>query len=251
MATNTTKNTTQSKTSAKEKEVKVEKMQSKEVDATWVETDNLKKENETLKAQMEQMMAMLNEIKVEKDKINESVKVNPTTESNEDEFNYVEISPHKPIAVVSLSDGGVNLRTSKDSSGKTFRFDKFGHKVSITHADLSDVLSTNRSFIEDGTVYICDKQFVNNNYLEEKYRTFLTVDTINNILNFSIEDIKEMVANTTSAIQDTIVSLLVKKINNNESVDFNKIEAIGQECVNPCNIRDLAYKLSNQDTESE
>ncbi|MBU5332098.1 hypothetical protein KQI61_07790 [Anaerocolumna aminovalerica] len=204
------------------------------------ELKRLLKENEDLKNQIDQINKSIIALK-EQEKV-QLVK----SEENIYEDEYEEISPHRPISVVSLSDGGVNLRTSIGSNGKIFRFDKFGHKLSIVHSDLLDILSTCRSFIEDGTVYICDKQFVKNNYLEDKYNKFLTLDKITNILDFDIESIKEMVGNTTPTIQDTIISLLVKKINNNESVDFNKIEAIGNACVKPCNIRDLAHKMSNQ-----
>lgn len=233
----TTKQTEKVLTDVVEENIK----QSNENDS---ELKRLLKENEDLKNQINQITKSLKELK-EQEKI-QVEKSEDIIQENNYEDEYEEISPHRPISVVSLSDGGVNLRTSIGSNGKIFRFDKFGHKLSIVHSDLLDILSTCRSFIEDGTVYICDKQFVKNNYLEDKYNKFLTLDRITNILDFDIESIKEMVGNTTPTIQDTIISLLVKKINNNESVDFNKIEAIGNACVKPCNIRDLAHKMSTQ-----
>lgn len=205
-----------------------------------VEMDSLRKENEELKSQLQMILEKLSTIE---GKENTTVSENETVEDCEDDVEtYKEINPLKPIKVVSLSDGGVSLRTNANGSGKSFRFDKFGHSISITYSDLQDVIAVNRTFIEDGTVYICDADVVKNNYLDEYYNRFLTVEKITNILSFSKYDIVDMVSNTTETIQETIISLIVKKINNNEYVDMNKVEAIGKSCKTPCDIPTLALQ---------
>lgn len=212
----------------------VNKTKSKSVDNS-VKMDKLQKENDELKAQIQMMLDKISSIE-EKQVVNTNVAVEETTD------NYKEISPLKPIKVISLSDGGVSLRTSANGSGKTFRFDKFGHSISITYSDLQDVIATDRTFIEEGTVYICDEDVVKNNYLDEYYNKFLSADKITNILSFSKSDIVDMVSNTTESIQETIISIIVKKINNNEYVDMNKVDAIGKSCKNPCDIPTLALQ---------
>ena len=204
------------------------------------EMDSLRKENEELKSQLQMILEKLSTIE---EKENTTVSENETVKDYEDDVEtYKEINPLKPIKVVSLSDGGVSLRTNTNGSGKSFRFDKFGHSISITYSDLQDVIAVNRTFIEDGTVYICDADVVKNNYLDEYYNRFLTVEKITNILSFSKSDIVDMVSNTTETIQETIISLIVKKINNNEYVDMNKVEAIGKSCKTPCDIPTLALQ---------
>ena len=204
------------------------------------EMDLLRKENEELKSQLQMILEKLSVIE---EKENTTVSENETVKDYEDDVEtYKEINPLKPIKVVSLSDGGVSLRTNTNGSGKSFRFDKFGHSISITYSDLQDVIAVNRTFIEDGTVYICDADVVKNNYLDEYYNRFLTVEKITNILSFSKSDIVDMVSNTTETIQETIISLIVKKINNNEYVDMNKVEAIGKSCKTPCDIPTLALQ---------
>lgn len=226
--TNTTSASTTKKTTAK-----VEKTVSSESD--------LKKENDLLKKQMEELMKKMSELEKsqEEDKTS-NFKI--ADDGNTDEDDFVDINPLKPIKVISLSDGGVNLKTSNDGSAKKFRLDKFGHTATITYSDLQDVIATCRPFIEDGTVYICDKDVVRNNYLQEHYKHFLSVSTISNILSFPLDQIVEMVTNTTPAIQETIISLLVKKINNNEYVDMNKVDAIGKACTPKCDITALALQ---------
>lgn len=204
------------------------------------EMDSLRKENEELKSQLQMILEKLSTIE---EKENTTVSENETVEDYEDDVEtYKGINPLKPIKVVSLSDGGVSLKTNTNGSGKSFRFDKFGHSISITYSDLQDVIAVNRTFIEDGTVYICDADVVRNNYLDEYYNRFLTVEKITNILSFSKSDIVDMVSNTTETIQETIISLIVKKINNNEYVDMNKVEAIGKSCKTPCDIPTLALQ---------
>lgn len=200
-----------------------------------VELEKLKKENEDLKSQLQMILEKLS-VQEEKEKSEDNL-----TYSN-DNVVYKEINPLKPIKVVSLTDGGVSLRTNATGSGKTFRFDKFGHSISITYSDLQDVIATDRTFIEDGSVYICDADVVRNNYLDDCYSKFLTVEKITNILSFGKSDIIDMVSNTTETIQETIISLIVKKINNNEYVDMNKVDAIGKACKKQCDISALALQ---------
>ena len=202
------------------------------------EMDSLKKENAELKSQLQSILEKLSLLETK----NEENITETVSEETADVDNYKEINPLKPIKVVSLTDGGVSLRTNASGSGKTFRFDKFGHSISITYSDLQDVIATDRTFIEDGSVYICDADVVRNNYLDDCYSKFLTVEKITNILSFSKSDIIDMVSNTTETIQETIISLIVKKINNNEYVDMNKVDAIGKSCKNPCDISTLALQ---------
>lgn len=202
------------------------KSETKETNTEKADIDLLKQENERLRNQLEKFL-------------NDG---NKTNSEPEPEKKYVEINPLKPIKVISLTVGGINLKTSNSGNGKIFRFDKFGHPMTISYSDLQDVIAVNRSFIEDGSVYICDEDVIKNNYLDKYYEQFLTFDTINNILSFPTDQIVEMVANTTEAIQETIISLLVSKINNNEFVDMNKVTAIGQSCKTPCDIMGLALK---------
>ena len=121
------------------------------------ELDILKKENAELKSQLQKVLEKLSAIE-------EPVTIESNDVENASE-NYKEINPLKPIKVVSLSDGGVSLRTNASGSGKAFRFDKFGHSISITYSDLQDIIATDRSFIEDGSVYICDADVVTVNNL--------------------------------------------------------------------------------------
>jgi len=207
------------------------------IDELKKENDILRKENEDVKSQIKLILEKLAE---QEDKNSKSEESNIRIQEESKNNFYTDINPLKLIKVISLSDGGVSLKTKPSGDGKIFRFDKFGHSVTITYTDLQDIISTNRSFIEDGIVYICDEDVIKNNYLEDAYSKFLTIETINNIFSFPKDKIIDMIKNTTEALQDSIISFIIKKINNNEYVDMNKVDAIGKSCKIPCNILELA-----------
>lgn len=203
------------------------------------ENDNkielLTKENSELKSQLEQLASMVKELKAGAS--------NGTATELSNDFqveNTSDIPDAKPILVVSLSDGEVYLHNGQ---GIVFPFDRFGAKRNILYRDILGIITTDRKFIEDGVVYICDKDVVENNYLSEAYAKFLTPQMMTNILSFTIDEITTMVKNTTKPIQETLISLMVEKVNKGEFVDMNKLVAIGNAVDPPCDIQALAITM--------
>lgn len=147
------------------------------------------------------------------------------------------------IKVTSLADGGVNLRTGADGSAKRFRFENFGQTLPIIYEDLINCINMDRWLFEEGLVYINDKEAIVDNYLEDNYKHFLTKETIERILDYDDDTIKDFVASATKSIQETICSLLAEKINKGVNVDLNKIKLIGDLCSPKIDIENLAKKL--------
>ena len=174
----------------------------------------------------------------------ETINIENTTSSvsavNQEENTYKEINPLKPIKVISLSTGGVTLRTSPDGKGNVLRFNKFGQVRYAPYQDLQTMITVDRSFIEEGMVYICDKDVIKNNYLEDAYSKFISKNTMEHILELPIDKIAELIANTTISIQNTVIELIIRKINNNEPVDMNKVAKIGEVCDGKPDIMQLA-----------
>ena len=79
------------------------------------EMDSLKKENAELKSQLQSILEKLSLLETK----NEENITETVSEETVDVDNYKEINPLKPIKVVSLTDGGVSLRTNSSGSGKT------------------------------------------------------------------------------------------------------------------------------------
>ena len=200
-----------------------------------------KEENDLLKQQIEQMQAMLQQLMSQQ----QSVPVTQSVSEHEEyaEKEQEEIPLTKRIKVTSITTGGVNLKTSYDSGARKFRLEHLGQTKAIQYEYLIDCINTDRWLFEDGLVYINDPQVVEEQLLEEEYKKFLTSEKIQNILTFDTETIKEMVSNATKAIQETICSVVINKINDGENIDLNKVYAIGNACEPQVNLLELSQKI--------
>lgn len=198
--------------------------------------DSLKKENEELKARISEMMDMLKELQTTKSTSNNTTNEELNTPPKDVEMNA-------RILVTSMTTGGVNMKTSNDGSARHFRFEKLGQTIPIIYEHLINCINTDRWLFEDGLIYISDANVVREQCLEDAYKKFLTPEKIENILDFDIDTIKEMISYTTPAIQETIVDVVAKKMNSGGSIDMNKVEAIGNSCTVKIDIRELANKL--------
>lgn len=204
-------------------------------------TANVEKENSELKSQLAELMSMIKELKATKD---ESIDKNTEDiTSNESDYVSQDIDLNTRITVTSMTTGGVNLKTGSDGLAKHFRLEKLGQTIPIVYEHLINCINTDRWLFEDGLVYINNAKAVEEQYLEEYYKKFLTPDKISNILDFDIPTIRRMVSNTTKAIQEAIVTVVAVKINKNETIDMNKVDVIGKSCNPQIDIRDLANKL--------
>ena len=197
-----------------------------------------KEENDALKKQMEEMQKMLQQLMPQ-----QSAPVAQSVQEEDSEQQKEEIPLTKRIKVTSITTGGVNLKTSYDSGARKFRLEHLGQTKAIQYEYLIDCINTDRWLFEDGLVYINDPQVVEEQLLEEEYKKFLTPDKIQNILSFDVETIKQMVSNSTREIQETICSVVIDKINAGESIDLNKVYAIGNSCEPQVNLLELSQKI--------
>ena len=197
-----------------------------------------KEENDALKKQMEEMQKMLQQLMSQ-----QSAPVAQSVQEEDSEQQKEEIPLTKRIKVTSITTGGVNLKTSYDNGARKFRLEHLGQTKAIQYEYLIDCINTDRWLFEDGLVYINDPQVVEEQLLEEEYKKFLTPDKIQNILSFDVETIKQMVSNSTREIQETICSVVIDKINAGESIDLNKVYAIGNSCEPQVNLLELSQKI--------
>lgn len=200
--------------------------------------DALKQENEELKIQLAEMMNMIKDLQSSKSEPENVASENKGTDKSE---NIEDVEMNARILVTSITTGGVNLKTSNDGSARHFRFEKLGQTIPIIYEHLINCINTDRWLFEDGLIYISDPNVIREQCLEEAYKKFLTPDTIENILDFDMSVITEMITSTTPAIQETIIDLVVDKLNHGGSIDMNKVNAIGTAC--NVNIMELASKL--------
>lgn len=200
--------------------------------------DSLKKENEELKNQLAEMMNMIKDLQTQKVESEKTSTENVNVDKPE---NIKDVEMNERILVTSITTGGVNLKTSNDGSARHFRFEKLGQTIPIIYEHLINCINTDRWLFEDGLIYISDPNVIREQCLEDSYKKFLTPETIENILDFDMSVIIDMVTSTTPAIQESIIDLVVDKLNHGGSIDMNKVNAIGTAC--NVNIMELASKL--------
>jgi hypothetical protein len=199
--------------------------------------ETLQKENDALKNKLAKMEEMLNSLMSENTKPKQK-KVEIVEEFEDDSI--PEIPLNKTVRVMSLFHGGLNLKTEQNGS-QVFRFEMVGQILPIIYSDLVKILANQRKFFENGYCMILDKDVVKAHYLEDYCKKFIDAKTINNILDYESDKIEQIFSGVTSVIQQTIVDIIISKINKNDYVDKNKISAINK--VYGKDIFELAYKL--------
>lgn len=154
---------------------------------------------------------------------------------------------NKLIKVMSLTNHRLTLSTEGYGRGTLYNFVEFGEVQPIVYSDLSKIIHNNPTFTRQGAYFIMNSLVVKKKGLTNFYEKILDKDSILNILNLEDEKIISMFKNTTKKIQDTIVSILVNKLVQDEYVDLNKLQVISN--VYGQDINFLAGKIKNKNNE--
>ena len=189
---------------------------------TNTENNNLVKRNKELEKELEKMKEMLQKLMVEK-----KVDTMQNPEIKEEVEVFPEIPMHKPIKVMSLYTGGLNLKKYNDDK-TPFRFNFFGETQPILYGDLVKIISHQRKFFEEGYCIVLDNDVIKVHYLEKFMKKILDKKTIDKLLEYDDEKIKDLYNGTTKQLKQTIVDLIVDKIVKKEYVDRNKVAVISE-----------------------
>jgi len=188
---------------------------------TNTKNNDLVKRNKELEKELEKMKEMLQKLMTEKEnKLNQEIK-------QEEVEVFPEIPMHKPIKVMSLYTGGLNLKRYNDDE-TPFRFNFFGETQPILYGDLVRIISHQRKFFEEGYCVILDNDVIKVHYLEKFMKKILDKKTIDRILEYDDDKIRDLYNGTTKQLKQTIVDLIVDKIVKNEYVDRNKVAVISE-----------------------
>lgn len=190
----------------------------KTIDKT-IDNDLIKK-NKELEKELARMKKMVQKLKTEK-------QTSITKNNKAEEDILPEIPMNKPIKVMSLYTGGLNLKRYEDDK-TPIRFNMYGETQPILYMDLLKIISHQRKFFEEGYCIVLDKNVIKTHYLEKHMSKILDKKTIDNLLDYDDEKIKDLFNGTTKQIKETIVDLIVNKIIKKEYVDRNKVALISE-----------------------
>src|SRR5690606_3371793 len=186
------------------------------------ENIDLVKRNEELERELEELKKKLETLMSEK--VSAVEKNNDIKDENEV---FPEIPMNKPIKVMSLYTGGLNLK-KYDSDKTTVRFNIFGEVQPILYMDLIKIISHQRKFFEEGYCVILDDEVIKVHYLEKDMEKILDKNTIEKVLDYENEKIRDLFVGTTKQIRQTIIDLIIDKIIKKEYVDRNKVALISE-----------------------
>jgi hypothetical protein len=92
-------------------------------------------------------------------------------------------------------------------------------------------MSHQHRFKKNGYFMILDNDVVKAHALEDDYKKILTKQQIENILTFEDDVIRTLFSGTTNVIRETIVTMIMQKINSNEKKDYvdkNKVAILSE-----------------------
>lgn len=191
------------------------------------EIEKLREENNEIKEQLKQLMAMLTETKAKEEKSklmsDDDVGVLERSEPIPDEP-----SPNKMVRILSLCRGSLNLSEDEAGNGKV-KFSKYGEIKTVLYSSLINIVNYNRSFAEKGVFYILDKAAVYYLGLKDCYSHLVTNDVLDNICNYDDVDIIKIIDSTEKTQIDTMIKNLTDRLYSMESLDLNKIQTISQK----------------------
>jgi sulfur relay (sulfurtransferase) DsrF/TusC family protein len=184
-----------------------------------VEKEKLVNEVNELKAMVQALLAQQNQPKSEPETSSISKSLYESVEDR------LDIDPKQYIRIVSLTNGGLNLKTLNT----TLRIEDFGGSVSVTFEDLRAIVNNHSKAAKEGMFLIQNEKAVMALYLEKDYEKMLNRDVIDNITTLPEREIKKIFETTTNTIKQTIVERVIEGVVAGDSKyqDRNKIKLIG------------------------
>lgn len=102
--------------------------------------------------------------------------------------------------------------------------------ITVTESEATIIVGQNNEVINSGNVYIKDKEFVEENDLEDIYRIIASDEELKVLFDKSPDEVIELYTNTTAEQRTIIVDMIVQRLENGEKVDANILVQIGNMC---------------------
>ena len=88
----------------------------------------------------------------------------------------------RKVKCVSIAHHPVNVSTQAKMNGKVFKFAKYGQVIQMKYDELLDVLASYPNTMASGLIYICDRDIIEDNGLEEAYENIYSKDIMDKIV---------------------------------------------------------------------
>lgn len=131
-------------------------------------------------------------------------------------------STKKMVKIVSLADGGLTLQGSR-----AIRIPKQFDSITVTDSEARIIVSNMPESARNGLFYIADRQFVEDNDLEDAYSTILDDAQLKTLLTKNVDDVVEIYKNATDRQKSTINSMIIDGRFNGVRIDANILQELG------------------------
>ena len=128
----------------------------------------------------------------------------------------------KMVKIVSLANGGLTLQGSR-----AIRIPKQFDSITVTESEARIIVSNMPESARNGLFYIADRQFVEDNDLEDAYSTILDDIQLKTLLAKNVDDVVEIYKNATDRQKATINSMIIDGRFNGVRIDANILQELG------------------------
>lgn len=220
-STNESKATTITKEVVKETAISITDF-SKELEQANEKNKELESKVDSLAAMMEKLMVSQTQSKTESEKSENSEITTKQTGFQA----YNNIDPTKRILMANMMNAGGTFITH---SGRSIRFDHFGHIQPARFEDLESLVSKYRNYFENIEIRILDEEVVDALYLREFYnKNNITVEEMERIIELKPQDLVEKIKSLNTALQESALCLIISNVakNNSKYMDKNKWDVL-------------------------
>ena len=197
-----------------------------------------------LMAQMAELQKQVEDSKKEKSDLQDLVKVLKSSGTKSDSN-----LSGKKIKCVNLMHSVVNISTEPDGKGRMFTFNNYGDVLPIKFDFLVDIVSAYPYTMENGLIYICDKEAVEELGLKEEYTKVYDKEKMDKLIYLREETDLELFLGMEKNLQESTAIEIAKLLNANESMDYNYIRRIKEET--DLDIEEIAKELKENESKDK
>lgn len=136
----------------------------------------------------------------------------------------------KKIKCINLMHNMVNVATEEDGLGKVYSFKDYGDSQMIKFDDLANIVNNYPNTMENGLIYIADKQAVEELGLAEDYAKLYDKKTLDKIIRLrDSSDVDMLLGISNKELLESTIRAIAERINQNEFYDYNNLNRIKVE----------------------
>ena len=127
----------------------------------------------------------------------------------------------KMIKIVSLANGGLTLQGSR-----IIRIANQFESVMVTEPEARIIVSNMPESARNGLFYITDKDFVEENELEDAYATILSDEQLRTLLNKNVDEVVNIYNNISDKQKEIVNSMIIDGRLNGKKIDANLLQEL-------------------------